>query len=127
MNALTEADISSASDHPVLEDACTYQIVAVSFVADSSGALNGTLELLLVKGGSTLTLRFDRAHELEIDAGFPHSYMGLEILDVCFLGWDHSRVRVQGFEDAPGIRFWAQGVTRVDAQPIIQADAFDAA
>lgn len=115
MSALTNEDISSAPDHPVLGDPWTYNIVGFSFAAGAAGALDGTLELRLEKEAKTVILRFNGAHELEIDAGFPHSYMGLEILDVAFLGWDHSRVRVQGFEDAPGIRFWAKNVTRVEA------------
>jgi hypothetical protein len=115
MNALTSTDISSAADHGVLDSPCEYDISGIAFTADPAGALNGTLDLFLSKDGVTLTLRFLHAHELEIDAGFPHSYMGLEILDVGFLGWEHSQVRVQGFEDAPGIRFWAQSVSRVDA------------
>jgi hypothetical protein len=114
MNALTSADISSANDHGVLDSPCEYNISGLAFTADPEGALNGTLDLYLSKDGDIVTLRFLHAHEFEIDAGFPHSYMGLEILDVGFLGWEHSQVRVQGFEDAPGIRFWAQSVSRVD-------------
>jgi hypothetical protein len=114
-NVLATADLSNAPQHPILEEPHTYAILGFSYIADPSGALNGTLDLLLEKNGRPHTLRFLRAHELEIDAGFPHSYMGLEILDTTMLGWEHSRVRVQGFEDAPGIRFWAQSVDRVDA------------
>jgi hypothetical protein len=116
MNALTSADISNATDHGVLDSPWTYEVTGITFSANPTGALNGTLELFLSKDSAKITLRFSHAHELEIDAGFPHSYMGLEILDVGFLGWEHSQVRVQGFEeDAPGIRFWAQSVSRVDA------------
>jgi len=114
-NILATADLSEASEHPVLGAAHTYRVVGFGYTADPSGALVGSLELRLEKGGELVTLHFSRAHELELDAGFPHSYMGLEILDTTSLGWEHSRVRVQGFEDAPGIRFWAQKVGRVGA------------
>ena len=115
MNIFADADLANAPDHPVLESPCTYDIVGISFLPDPAGALNGTLELTLSRDNATVVLRFSAAHELEIDAGFPHSYMGLEILDVTYLGWKHSRVRVQGFEDAPGVRFWARSVERVGA------------
>ena len=114
MNVFKEADISRAGDHAVLDEPWTYDIVNICFTPDPAGALNGTLDLALAKNGATINLRFVRAHELEIDAGFPHSYMGLEILDVSFLGWEHSQVRVQGFEPAPGMRFWAHSVARLD-------------
>jgi len=114
MNILASADVSKAEDHVVLAEPWTYAITGIAFTADPSGESNGTLELFLSRDGSKTQLRFSHAHELEIDAGFPHSYMGLEVLDVGFLGWEHSQVRVQGFEDAPGIRFWARSVTRVD-------------
>jgi hypothetical protein len=113
MNALTNANLSNALDHSILDNACTYDIVGIRFVTDLNGALNGTLDLSLAKDGQAVVLRFNKAHELEIYAGFPYSYMGLEILDVTYLGWEHSRVRVQGFENAPGIRFWAQDVERL--------------
>jgi hypothetical protein len=115
LNALVKADISNAHDHAILDEPWTYDVSSISFVPDGSGDPNGTLDLTLTKNGRTVTLRFTRAHELEIDAGFPHSYMGLEILDVSFLGWEHSQVRVQGFEPAPGVRFWAHSVARLDA------------
>ena len=79
-----------------------------------ASSLNGTLDLTLFRNGESVTLRFFDAHELQIDAGFPHSYMGLEILDVSYLGWDHSTVRVQGFEGPPGIQFWAKSVARIE-------------
>ena len=112
-SVLATADLSSASEHSILSETHTYRILWFSYITDSSGALSGTVDLLLEKGGHSVSLRFSEAHELEVDAGFPHSYMGLEILDTSVLGWEHSRVRVQGFEDAPGIRFWARKVARV--------------
>ena len=114
MSLLKTVDVSGAADHAVLDEPWTYDIVNIGFRPDPAGALNGTLDLALAKGGRTISLRFFRAHELEIDAGFPHSTMGLEILDVSFLGWEHSQVRVQGFEPAPGVRFWAHRVERLE-------------
>ena len=98
----------------MLAEAWTYEITRVCFTAAPNGALNGTLDLTLARDGESVHLRFLDAHEIQIDAGFPHSYRGLEILDVSYLGWEHSTVRVSGFEDAPGIGFWAKSVVRVE-------------
>lgn len=112
MSSLSAANLADATDHPVLAEPYTYDITGLSYTA--RGAPYGSLELTLEKGGAKVALRFDGVHELEIDAGFPHSYMGLEILDVTFLGWEHAKVRVQSFEDAPSIRFWAREVSRIE-------------
>jgi hypothetical protein len=111
MNVLANANLADATDHGVLAKPYTYDIVAFTYVA--SEPPYGSLELSLKSETETVLLRFDGVHELTIDAGFPHSYIGLEILDVRYLGWEHSRVRVPGFEDAPGIRIWAREVSRV--------------
>jgi hypothetical protein len=58
-------------------------------------------------------LRFEGIQELEIDKGFPYFNMGLEILDISHLHWDQLKIRVAGFEPAPGIRFWARSVQRI--------------
>jgi hypothetical protein len=110
MTSLSTANLEGAPDHEVLPDPWTYDIVGLRFMA--STAPFGDLELDLRKGDMEITLRFEGVHELEIDAGFPHSCMGLMILDVSHLGWEHARVRVECFEDAPAIRFWAKGVSR---------------
>lgn len=111
MFSLSAANLADATDHPVLAEPYTYDITGLSYTVGD--APYGSLELTLEKGGTKVTLRFEGVHELEIDAGFPHSYMGLEVLDVTFLGWEHAKVRVQSFEDAPSIRFWAREVSRI--------------
>lgn len=111
-SVLSNANLADAPAHTVLDAPDSYYIVGFSYRI--AAAPYGTLDLVLQKAGVALTLRFEGVHELQIDAGFPHSYMGLEVLDVTHLGWEHSRVRVQGYEeDAPGIRFWAKGVSCV--------------
>ena len=112
MPVLSTTNLTDATDHPVLLAPYAYEIKGVNYTTQS--APYGSLELNLEKGGSTIVLHFEGVHELEVDAGFPHSYMGLEILDVSCLGWEHAKVRVQGFEDSPGIRFWAREVRRVE-------------
>ncbi|WP_124543967.1 hypothetical protein [Piscinibacter terrae] len=109
---LSTTNLADAADHPILLEPYGYEIKGVNYTTQSGPY--GSLELKLEKGASTIVLRFEGVHELEIDAGFPHSYMGLEILDVSYLGWEHEKVRVQGFEDSPGIRFWAREVCRVE-------------
>lgn len=113
MSVLSSANLSGCPDHPVLSAPDTYDVVSLSYSAGV--APFGTLELGLEKDGAIVMLRFEGVHELEIDAGFPHSFMGLEILDVTELGWEHARLRVQSYEDAPSIRFWAKEVSRVAA------------
>jgi hypothetical protein len=111
MNLLANANLADAADHDVLAEPCTYDVVAYSYVAEEPPF--GTLELTLKSEEETVQLRFTGVHELTIDPGFPHSCMGLEILDVRYLGWEYARVRVQGFENSPGIRFWAREVSRI--------------
>ena len=113
MNTLHEANLAGMPDHGVLDAPWSYDIVELRYTAAAHPY--GTLDLTLEKDGVRLALRFTDAHELEIDPGFPHSYMGLEIVDISGFGWEHARVRVQGFEDAPGIRFWARDVHRLEA------------
>ncbi len=114
MSVLHSANLAGSPDHDVLSAPYKYDIIAFNYVAGEP--CFGTLDLTLQQDGTHIVLRFIGVHELELDAGFPHSYMGLEILDVSHLGWEHARVRVQGFEeDAPGIRFWACSVRRVEA------------
>ena len=113
MTTLHEANLSGMPDHGVLDAPWSYDIVEVRYVAEAHPF--GTLDLVLQKDDRRLVLRFTDAHELQIDPGFPYSYMGLEILDVSSIGWDHTRIRVEGFEDAPGIRFWARDVHRLEA------------
>ena len=111
MNTLSQANLADATDHEVLAAPYNYDVIAMRYVVDEPPY--GTLELTLENKEVTVVLQFYGVHELAIGAGFPHSYMGLEILDVSYLGWEHARVRVQGFEDAPGIQFWARAVTRL--------------
>ena len=113
MSALSSANLSGCPNHPVLGAPDTYDVVSLSY---SSGvAPFGTLKLGLEKDGAIVMLRFEGVHELDIDAGFPHSFIGLEILDVTQLGWEHARLRVQSYEDAPSVRFWAKEVSHVAA------------
>lgn len=111
MSILHNANLADAPDHAVLPEPYRYSIVAFSY--EASEPPYGTLHLTLEKDDSRVVLRFAGVHELQIDAGFPFTYMGLEILDITYLGWEFARVRVDGYEDAPGIRFWARSVERV--------------
>ncbi len=112
MSILSSANLADAPDHEVLENPSTYDIVGYSYAIEE--APYGTLDITLEKNSSRCTLRFTGVCELEIDAGFPHSYMGLEILNVKYLGWDNIHVRVEGYEsEAPGFRFWANTVFRL--------------
>lgn len=113
MNLLANANLTDAADHDVRAEPCAYEVVACSYIAGEPPF--GTLELTLKREDETVQLRFTGVHELTIDPGFPHSYMGLEILDVRYLGWEHTRVRVQGFENSPGIGFGAREVSRIGA------------
>ncbi|KQZ55657.1 hypothetical protein ASD53_15445 [Lysobacter sp. Root559] len=112
MIALHEANLADMPDHGVLNDPWTYDVVEARYVAGRRPF--GTLDLVLEKDGQRLVLRFTDAHDLAIDPGFPYCYMGLELLDVSSIGWERTRIRVQGSEDAPGIRFWAGDVQRID-------------
>jgi hypothetical protein len=112
MSILSNANLADAPDHEILENSSTYDIVGYSYAIEEVPC--GTFDLTLEKNNSRCTLRFSGVCELEIDAGFPHSYMGLEILNVKYLGWENIHVRVEGFEsEAPGIRFWASTVCRL--------------
>jgi hypothetical protein len=111
MSILHNSNLADAPDHPVLSEPYSYSVVAYSYEVVEPPY--GTLHLTLEKDGSKVELCFSGVHELQIDAGFPFTYMGLEILDITYLGWEHARVRVEGYEDAPGIRFWARAVERV--------------
>lgn len=113
MRNLSSANIAGAPTHDVLDNPAAYDIVGFTYSATS--APYGTLDLALESAGTTVTLRFDGVRELEVDCGFPHGSLGIDLRDVTHLGWEDVRVRVQGAEsDAPAIRFWAQGVTRVE-------------
>ena len=110
MSALSNANLADAPDHEILDNPATYDIVGYKYVIGETPY--GTLELNLKKNESQCTLIFIDVCELEIDAGFPHSFIGLEILNVKHLGWERINVRVECYEDqAPGIRFWARGVS----------------
>lgn len=111
LSTLYSANLADALDHPVLSEPYSYSIVAYRYEVDEPPY--GTLHLVLEKDGSRVELCFSGVHELQVDAGFPFSYMGLEILDIAYLGWESARVRVEGYEDSPGIRFWARSVERV--------------
>lgn len=111
MSPLNKQDLGNAPDHGVLPSPRGYAIVGLNYrVADAPHA---TLDLTLEKNGSRLVLRFTGVRELEIDADFPNSYEGFRILDVGHMGWEHTRVRVQGAEDSC-ISFWAADVSRVE-------------
>jgi hypothetical protein len=112
MSAPSSPNLSEASNHDVLAEPFTYGVTGFSYTA--VGAPYGSLDLKLEKGEVNVVLRFEGVHGLEIDLGFPHAFMGLEILDVGFLGWEHAKVRVQSFEDVPSIRFWAREVSCVE-------------
>jgi hypothetical protein len=112
MSLLSSANIAGAPAHGVLDGVDAYDIVRFSYSATS--APYGTLDLVLVGAGTSVTLRFEGVRELEVDSGFPHGSLGIDIRDVTHLGWEDARVRVQGVEDdAPAIRFWAREVNRV--------------
>jgi hypothetical protein len=112
MAARDRAELADAPDHAVLAEPWTYAVegLRVSFGHDDH--LHNSLDLLLSRGGSRVCLQFAGVSRLEIDAGFPYSYMGLEIVDVSHLHWERINVRVQGYEPAPGIRFWASSVVK---------------
>lgn len=113
MTDLNRLNLADAVDHPVLPEPWTYSVVALSAEFDRNSQTGNALELALARGDALVRLRFRAVQELEIDAGFPYSYMGMEILDISHLQWDNIRVRVAGFEPSPGIRFWARSVERV--------------
>jgi hypothetical protein len=112
--SLGEVDLAHAPDHPVLAEPWRHEVLRVDYRRGDWPFGSLVLELAAPESGGRVRLRFDDAHEFEVDAGFPFSYMGLEILDTAFLGRPESAIRVQGFEDAvPGIRFWARAVERL--------------
>jgi hypothetical protein len=114
MSILSSANIAEAPAHAVLDGAQAYDVVGFSYSAAS--APYGTLDLVLKKTDATVSLRFEGVHELEVDCGFPHGSVGIDIRDVSYLGWENARVRVHGAEDdSPAIRFWAKEVRRVAA------------
>jgi hypothetical protein len=111
MNRFSTANLKDVPDHPALPDAHTWSIVGLRYQRDPEGRDWGSLELTVRRSNEQKSLHFDRVVELQIDAGFPFSYQGLELLDVRGLGWEDVGVCVTGFEDdAPGIRFWAASV-----------------
>jgi hypothetical protein len=112
MPSLPTDNLSEAIDHEVLSRSYEYDVIGFGY--KTQDAPYGSLELKLKKNATEVLLRFDGVHELELDAGFPHSCMGLAILDVSYLRWEHAKVRVQSFEEAPCIRFWAREVSRVE-------------
>ncbi len=108
--SLRDVDLGPATDHPVLAETHTYEIVGIAY---RRGAIPfGTLEVNLDRDGERVSLEFQGAHELEVDAGFPFSCSGIEILDTSYIGREESAVRLHGFEDAPGLRCWARSVIR---------------
>jgi hypothetical protein len=107
-------ELADAIDHKILDQPWTYEVIEVHAVFNPISQLDNTVELKLARKGEVVQLRFEGVEQLEIEAGFPYSQMGLEILDISHLGWDRLRIRVTGFEPAAGIRFWATGVTRRD-------------
>ncbi|NUO76727.1 MAG: hypothetical protein HOQ32_12030 [Lysobacter sp.] len=111
MPTLEMANLAGAPNHPILTRPDSYDVVEYRYVAGPPPW--GTLDLTLEKDGVRVLLRFDGVHELEIAPGFPHSYAGLEILDVSGFGWEHARIRVDCFEHGPGIHFWARSVERL--------------
>lgn len=114
MDNISSLSIAGSPEHDVLADVDSYDIAGFSYVATS--APFGMLDLIFKNADSTVVLRFEGVHEFEVDAGFPHGSMGLEIRDVSHLGWENARVRVQETEDgAPAIRLWAREVRRVAA------------
>ena len=110
---LDSVDVSTAPDHPVLAQPWTHEVMGIDYRRGEWPFGTLVLELAAPASGERIRLRFEAAHEIEVDAGFPFSCMGLEILDTTFLGRPESAVRVDGFEDAPGLRLWARAVTRL--------------
>ena len=106
-------DLGDARPHPILAKPGAYFVSKVAADFDRDWQQNSSLKLTLVRDAEIVCLRFDGIQQLEIDPGFPYSNGGLQILDISHLGWDSLRVRVQGFEQDPGIRFWANSVERV--------------
>lgn len=111
MVSLAKSNLANAPDHPVLVEPWTFDVLGLNYLADKDGHEGDVLKLVLEREGTEVALRFTGVHELETGPEFPHSYLGLEILDVSHLGWVHSKVRVQCFE-CSGIRFWARSVER---------------
>lgn len=109
------SQLANAPDHAVLTEPWTYTVEGLRVSFSHSTHHPDSLDLLLTRNDSRVCLRFSGVSNLEIDAGFPYSYMGLEILDVSHLHWERIKVRVEGFEPSPGIRFWASSVTKVTA------------
>ena len=70
--------------------------------------------MTLVRGNSTRRLRFSAPRELEIANGFPQMTKGLQILDVSQRRMENIGVRVDCFEMAGVISFWAKDVIDID-------------
>lgn len=102
--------------HPVLADPWKYTVTALRASFSPTSQTESSLELDLSRDDHVVTLRFEGVHGLEIDEGFPYSNSGLEILDISGLQWCDTKVRVSGFEPAPGIRFWARTVERISIE-----------
>jgi hypothetical protein len=110
MTPLNRAELGDAPDHPILQEPWSYTVTGVSVVYPGEPR-EDSLSLSLSRDGVKVELHFTGITGLEIDDGFPYSCMGLEILDISHLHWDGIRVRVEGYEPAPGIRFWARSVS----------------
>lgn len=80
--------LGDSADHPVLAEPWTYRVVGVSAQFHHTSQPESWLELDLARDDGTVLLRFNGIHNLEIDAGFPYFYIGLEILDISHLQWD---------------------------------------
>jgi hypothetical protein len=106
------SQLADAPDHAVLAEPWTYAVEGLRVSFGHNDQSHNSLDMLLSRNDAQVCLRFSGVSDLEIDAGFPYSYMGLEILDVSHLQWERIKVRVEGFEPAPGIRFWASSVVK---------------
>lgn len=112
MAARDRSELADAPDHAVLAEPWAYTVEGLRVSFGHSDQAHSSLDLFLSRDGAQVCLRFSGVSDLEIDAGFPYSYMGIEILNVSHLQWERINVRVEGFEPAPGIRFWASSVVK---------------
>ena len=113
MDQRITSELAGAPDHSVLPEPWSYTVTGLQAIYRGGSQADDSLELTLERNATSVTLRFEGLQDLEIESGFPYSYMGLEILDVSYLQRPGIGVRVEHYEPHPGIRFWARAVSVV--------------
>jgi hypothetical protein len=102
------------SDHPILPDAWTWEIVGLNIQRAPKEGTEAYLDMTLRRGSEERCLRFWSPQQLIVEEGGPAHTHGLTIQDVTHRGLERLGVRVDDLEGSRGaVRFWARAVEQL--------------